>query len=123
MKQKILIVLMALVLPVMISCGGDDNDETPGIPADGIEGNWTCTLYQVEGVDMLLDNDYYIHFGEDTYQTNMPCFQFPSNSYSYSYPILRIGSRMYCVSGIYNVITIVGETPDDKDFIADFEKL
>lgn len=31
-KQKILIVLMALVLPTMVSCGGDDNeDETPTV--------------------------------------------------------------------------------------------
>lgn len=122
MKQKILIVLMALALPVMVSCGDDNDDETPTVSFydTDIYGDWFCMAYQEDGVDMT-NFSYFIHFGKDSYSTNMPCFKLNSGSYSFHLGHLTLfGGMSYGVYIKENNLTIKGKTPANKDFQADF---
>ena len=125
MKQKILIVLMALVLPVMVSCGGDNDDETPTVSFfdTDIYGYWTCMSYQEDGVDMT-NVGYYIRFDGSGYSTNMPCFTFGSGNFSYRFSHLTLIGDMssYAVNLKENCLTIKGRTPAGKSFLADFIK-
>ena len=124
-KQKILIVLMALVLPMMVSCGGDDNEvETPTVsnPNFVIYGYWTCTSYIVGGVDMST-NGYFILFTERAYHTKMPCFNSSSGIYTLNGIYLNFNSDQEClVNGKGDTMVIHGETRDGKPFKSGFVK-
>ena len=123
MKQKILIVLMALVLPMMVSCGGDDNDdELPSVSSHiKIDGHWKCIAYKEGDVDMS-PNGYYIFFSNKIYHTNMPCFNSKSGAFSLKGDNLIIHSKRYAVSEHSDKMSIFGVLTDGKRFVAKFEK-
>ena len=123
MKHKLFYVLIALVLPVMVSCGGDDEDETPTISANhSIVGDWVCMKYNIDLQDQVTDN-YYIKFTQFRYSTNMPCFKYGDGSYTYlsAYSKLKLGSVTYSVK-VENVLEIQGNTPERKKFYVVFKR-
>jgi hypothetical protein len=120
MKQKFLILLMALALPMMVSCSSDEDDTTVESYNRMIIGKWHCNKYEVDGQRFEAD-DYFIEFvGSESFDTNMPCFIAQGGNCTYEKGILKIGNDSYRVKLYPDRMEIYGRTPDNKLFEAWF---